>query len=193
MYKASKRPPIETNTIWKTDDLIAERYGKNIKLTNMDFSINEPPPEIVVIDEELNVFARHWLDLQGYDFTKRVKQPLIKKDALWQDEHIEICPLDGFDDTYMIASVTNPERYVFVTDEQLKACNEAVQNREPEIAPCPFCKGECERYRSNYVQIRCIDTVHCGYHSGKAVTTPEAIRLHNRIAERVSREVNHKC
>ena len=129
--------------IWDTDELKVEydKAGSPI-VALWDTTFGKCETAIVISAAELTAFARHWLDQQGYDVVKRVKQPSIKGDALWQDEHIEVCPLDGFDDTFMIASVTNPERYVFVTDEQLAACHDAVKKREPELLACPVCGGK---------------------------------------------------
>jgi hypothetical protein len=105
--------------------------------------------------------------------------------VIWRDEHIKICSLDGFDDTYYIGSTTDPERYVFLTDEQLAACKDAVVKRE-QIAPCPFCKAFVEMehcYISDKKEfyLVCDD---CGYCSCHVESESEAIRLHNQIAGR---------
>lgn len=128
----------------------------------------------------------HWLKEQGYDVIKHIDQPSIKGRVLWHDEHIEIADLDGFDDTFMIASVTNPERYVFVADKQLKQCHKAVKERKPEIKACPNpeCREKCNMDDEGYEEeneyyLRC---EMCGYCSPIAYNPEEAIRLHNLIA-----------
>jgi len=89
---------------------------------------------------------------------------------------------------YYIGSTTDPERYVFLTDEQLAACKDAVVKREPEIAECP--NPECGAipnwigvwsWSDGLFSVRCIK---CGYHSPEADTEQEAIRLHNNLAGR---------
>lgn len=67
-----------------------------------------------------------------------------------------------------------------------------VSERKPEIAPCPFCGGECHKYGcqdarrlGKAFQVRCVDYVKCGYFSAIADTPAEAIRLHNGISGRV--------
>jgi hypothetical protein len=52
---------------------------------------------------------------------------------------------------------------------------------EPEIAPCPFCGGECYTWNpeENEWSVACHD---CTYNSGCADSESAAIRLHNLIA-----------
>lgn len=126
------------------------------------------------------------LETQGYDVIKRIDKPSIKGRVLWHDEHIEITDLDGFDDTFMIASVTNPERYVFVTDKQLKQCHKAVKERKPEIKACPNpeCREKCNMDDEGYEEENeyYLHCEICGYCSPIAYNPEEAIRLHNLIS-----------
>jgi hypothetical protein len=121
--------------------------------------------------------AKEYLDFLGYDVTKR--EPLsIIKDTLWSDEHIKITRLDGFKDTFCIISITNPERYTFMTDKQLEACNKAVQGREPELKRCPNpeCGGKAgwhEEYMEQSHMEYQIQCKSCGI-SGRYYTKPNA-------------------
>jgi len=61
-----------------------------------------------------------------------------------------------------------------------------VVKREPEIAPCPFCGGECHSIfdiaDDDYpYRIMCTE---CRYNSKRTYLESEAIRLHNQIAGR---------
>ena len=131
----------ELDVIWRADDTVLSSSKDNVILKN---TRNGETDKIVIWKHAFTEICLHWLDLQGYDVTEHIDQPSIKGRVLWHDEHIEITDLDGFDDTFMIASVTNPERYVFVTDEQLSECYCAVEayETEPEIKACPYCGGE---------------------------------------------------
>jgi Pyruvate/2-oxoacid:ferredoxin oxidoreductase delta subunit len=149
-----------------------------------------------VTKDDFRTICTQFLDAEGYDVAKRVGQPSFKDKVLWHDKHIEITDLDGFTDIFMIASISSPKRYVFVTDEQLAECHKAVEEREPELKDCP--NPEC-RWRHNvYVKENIINSdddyvLHyvlcegCGYCGPEAKTPQEAIRLHNLIAKNAKR------
>jgi Zn ribbon nucleic-acid-binding protein len=59
-----------------------------------------------------------------------------------------------------------------------------VVKREEEIAPCPFCGGECDVFYECDDVANMVECERCGYRSRFANTSSEAIRLHNQIAGR---------
>lgn len=167
-----------SDVIWDSDLKCVIAFDNTVEVESVEFGDN-----ISFSHGEFTDVCKHWLSIQ------KPEKPLsIKKPAIWQDGHVEICPLDGFHDVYLISSITNPERYVFVTDEQLGACEKAV--RERVIAPCP--NPECKqavKHDSMYVHsdgdsfwIECCD---CLYRSPRGKTASEAIRLHNKSAGRM--------
>ena len=175
----------EMDVIWRADDTVLSSSKDNVILKN---TRNGETDKIVIWKHAFTETCLHWLDLQGYDVTEHIDQPPIKGRVLWHDEHIEITDLDGFDDTFMIASVTNPERYVFVTDEQLSECYCAVEAYEPEpeikACPNPECREKCNMDDEGYEEENeyYLHCEICGYCSPIAYNPEEAIRLHNLIA-----------
>lgn len=63
--------------IWDTDEMKAEYDKSKPQMVALfDTSYGKPLNTIVVLADELTAFARHWLDLQGFDVVKR--EPEIK-------------------------------------------------------------------------------------------------------------------
>ena len=67
-----------------------------------------------------------------------------------------------------------------------------ITNRQPEIAPCPFCGGECEvdidaSDGTERYSLGCKD-MKCRYFSAFSYTPEEAIEKHNQLAEKVGHD-----
>lgn len=57
-----------------------------------------------------------------------------------------------------------------------------ITKRAPEIAPCPFCGGECQMWSEDFNQVRCTMKDNCGYRARKANSIEGALKNHNLIA-----------
>lgn len=62
----------------------------------------------------------------------------------------------------------------------------SISPKEPEIAPCPFCGGECGAFwdKAHIPPAGVVECERCGYRSQFTETIHEAKRLHNALAGR---------
>lgn len=85
----------EMDVIWETDELKVLTYagGSRVSLKQNTQHIN--PHVIGCSKDELTAFARHWLDLQGYEVTR--KEPEIKacpNPTCELTEHLEVVKME---------------------------------------------------------------------------------------------------
>jgi hypothetical protein len=127
--------------------------------------------DLLVEGDDMTYLARHWLDLQGFDVTKREDEKTYSLKDI-QKAFFPSTPLENF--------IHNP--HYFSIDEIRRELEDA--KRKPEIKACPNpeCRGDdfsFEQVDENSVYIACCD---CGYCSPIGKTYDDAIRLHNLIS-----------
>ncbi len=106
----------------------------------------------------------------------------------YKDEHIDYFIPIRLDAPDKEDDVSDKERVrgITVTDmiAYLEKRGYTVTKPEPEIAPCPFCGGECGDRWHPFAGFW-MSCTECRYNGGVANTKAEAIRLHNGISGRV--------
>jgi hypothetical protein len=174
------------DVIWETDELMVVVHGDE----NLLDIVTNPHDSryISAIDigkDETTAFARHWLDLRGYNVVKCGEAINSDKyDYKFALERIRTWTCNdgrGYEDP--AALLENIDDYINKVLDVVK--------REPELLPCP--NPECghslginqlqlAHYGDDEEMYWTVECPECGLRYPLALTLDEAIRLYNMIA-----------